>query len=259
MTRQRYHFISGLPRSGSTLLSSILSQNPKFYADISSPLARFVRAIVVESHAGPGYKLQCDENRRIELIRGLVQTYHYDKPQEVCFNTNRGWTALVDLLAISHPKSKIICCVRDLVWILDSFEQLFRKNPFSLSSMYSSQEIETVYSRTHALMSPGHTVRFAFDCFKEAITGNNRHNLFILEYNQLCSDPEMILKSLYNFIDEPYFEHDFSSLESSYDVYDDDANIKGLHTIRKELKLKERNPILPPDLIQQYSNLEVWR
>jgi branched-chain amino acid transport system permease protein len=32
------HVISGLPRSGSTLLSSLLSQNPDVYASISSPL-----------------------------------------------------------------------------------------------------------------------------------------------------------------------------------------------------------------------------
>ena len=33
-----YYFISGLPRSGSTLFSSILKQNPEFYADIASPV-----------------------------------------------------------------------------------------------------------------------------------------------------------------------------------------------------------------------------
>jgi sulfotransferase len=33
-----YYFISGLPRSGSTLLSGILKQNPEFYADIGSSL-----------------------------------------------------------------------------------------------------------------------------------------------------------------------------------------------------------------------------
>ncbi|NBR76993.1 MAG: hypothetical protein EBT73_06670 [Actinobacteria bacterium] len=32
---KEFFFISGLPRSGSTLLSGILRQNPEFYADIS--------------------------------------------------------------------------------------------------------------------------------------------------------------------------------------------------------------------------------
>jgi len=34
-----FHFISGLPRSGSTLLSAILRQNPRFYAGMTSPVA----------------------------------------------------------------------------------------------------------------------------------------------------------------------------------------------------------------------------
>jgi len=36
---ERLHFISGLPRSGSTLLSAILRQNPRFYAGMTSPVA----------------------------------------------------------------------------------------------------------------------------------------------------------------------------------------------------------------------------
>lgn len=256
---KNYHFISGLPRSGSTLLSTILNQNPNFYADISSPLARFVRSIITESFQGPGYKLQCDENRRIKLIQGLIENYHYDKDKLVCFNTNRGWTALLDVLNKVLPNSRVICCVRDINWILDSFEVLFRKNPFNISSLYSESEAETVYSRADALMSPGHTVRFAYDCFKEAITGNNSSNLFILEYEQLCNNPELILKALYNFIDSPYFEHDFDNLIANYDKFDDDANINGLHSIRKKLKYNERKFILPPDILNKYSNLEVWR
>ena len=32
------HFISGLPRSGSTLLAGILRQNPRFHAGMTSPV-----------------------------------------------------------------------------------------------------------------------------------------------------------------------------------------------------------------------------
>ena len=40
-----FHVISGLPRSGSTLLSSLLSQNPNSYASISSPLLGAIVAV----------------------------------------------------------------------------------------------------------------------------------------------------------------------------------------------------------------------
>ncbi|MBU2768788.1 sulfotransferase, partial [Acidithiobacillus ferrivorans] len=44
----RYHFISGLPRSGSTLLAAILSQNPRFSAGMSSPVAGLVHTLLHE-------------------------------------------------------------------------------------------------------------------------------------------------------------------------------------------------------------------
>lgn len=256
---KKYHFISGLPRSGSTLLSTILNQNPRFYADISSPLARFARAVITESHAGPGYKFQCNEHKRIKLIRGLIDTYHYDIYKDVCFNTNRGWTALVDVLAVTNPDARIICCVRDINWILDSFEVLFRKNPFSISQMYSPDEASTVYTRSESLMMPGHTLRFAYDCLKEALSGFNAKNILLVEYEDLAKSPESTLKRVYQFIDEPYYEHDFGSVEASYDEFDIDANMNGLHKIRKGVSFVERQPILPVDLWQNFIGLEGWR
>jgi len=255
----KYHFISGLPRSGSTLLTSILNQNPKFHSTISNPLARFVRSIITESHAGPGYALQCDESKRIELIQNLVSTYHSHLNKEVCFNTNRGWSSLLPILNTTHPDSKIILCVRDINWILDSFERLFRANPFTVSKMYSEEETSTVYTRCNALMSPGHTVRFAYDCLKEAITGEFKHKILLIEYEQLAKNPDATMRGFYNFIAEPYFKHNFNDVEASYDEYDYEAGISGLHKIRKKVEYLDRKFILPPDVTQQFSDLEVWR
>ena len=57
---KQFYFISGLPRSGTTLLSAILNQNPKFQASISGPLARFTRAVIEQSSTQGGYRHQCD-------------------------------------------------------------------------------------------------------------------------------------------------------------------------------------------------------
>ena len=255
---KKYHFISGLPRSGSTLLTSILNQNPEFYSNISNPLARFVRRIVTESHAGPGYHLQCPEDKRFELIQNLIETYHSHIPQQVCFNTNRGWTGLLPILERTNPEAKIICCVRDIRWVLDSFETLFRKNPFTMSQLYGEEEAQSVYTRTYSLMSPGSTVRFAYDSLKEAITGPQKKSIMFVDYEQLAKHPEQTMRALYNFIGEPYFDHDFNNVEASWDEYDIEAGINGLHKIRKEVKYIEREPIIPPDLWAEFSNLKVW-
>lgn len=255
----KYHFISGLPRSGSTLLTSILNQNPKFHSTISNPLARFVKSVVIETFAGPGYSIECPEPKRMKLIKNLIETYHEDYDKEVCFNTNRGWSLLLPMLDQTFPDAKLICCVRDIPWILDSFELLFRKNPFTHSRLFTDQDRETVYTRANSLMSPGNSLRFPYDSLKEAITGPHKHKIFLLEYEQLTTKPEETMRSLYNFIGEDYYNHDFDNVETSYDEYDAAAGINGLHKIRKKVQYIPRETILPPDVFHQFSGLEVWR
>ena len=100
----QFNFISGLPRSGTTLLSTILNQNPKFQASISGPLARFARAIIQESSAQGGYRLQCPEPTRKKIIHGIFDNYYHDTSKEVVFDTNRGWTLLTPLLKELYPQ-----------------------------------------------------------------------------------------------------------------------------------------------------------
>ena len=42
----KLHFISGLPRSGSTLLAGILRQNPAFHAAMTGPVAGLVTVLL---------------------------------------------------------------------------------------------------------------------------------------------------------------------------------------------------------------------
>ena len=256
---KKYHLISGLPRSGTTLLSTILRQNPRFEASISGPLARFVRSIVQESSAQGGYRFECPVEKRRTIIKGIFENYYDDHSKQVAFNTNRGWGLLLPLVKDLYPDSKTIMCVRDIGWILDSFECLIRKNPYTTTTMFSPDESTTVYSRCDALLNSGRTLGFAYNSMKQAITSEHKNSIMLIEYEILCKQPEMIMKSLYNFIDEPYYEHDFDNVESSYDEFDEDVQLPGLHTTWKKVEWRPRETILPPDIWNKVQGMEVWR
>lgn len=255
----KYFFISGLPRSGTTLLSAILNQNPKFQASISGPVAKFARSIIEESSSQGGYRFQCPEEKRKNIISGIFDNYYDDKSKDVFFDTNRGWTLLLPLLKDLYPYTKVICCVRDINWILDSFETLNRKNPYSLSTMFDPSENINVYTRCSALMNENRTLGFAYTSLKQAITSAESNILALIEYEDLCKNPEATMKAIYNFIGQPYYAHDFDNVEYSNEEFDNDINMKGLHTTRKKVEWIERQMILPPDIQQTFNGMEVWR
>ena len=118
---KKYHLITGLPRSGTTLLSTILRQNPRFEASISGPLARFVRATIHEATAQGGYGTECPPEKAKSILKGVFDNYYPDPTKEVAFNTNRGWPLLLHTVKDMYPNTKVLMCVRDIGWILDSF------------------------------------------------------------------------------------------------------------------------------------------
>src|SRR5271155_3388750 len=117
------HFISGLPRSGSTLLAALLRQNPRFEAGMSGSLASLFGALLTEMGALNEFSI-CIEDVKLErILRGLFDNYYADCPAEVIFDTNRFWCAWMPAIARLFPDAKVIACVRELQWVVDSIER----------------------------------------------------------------------------------------------------------------------------------------
>jgi sulfotransferase len=256
---KEFFFISGLPRSGSTLLSAILRQNPEFYADISSPVQGLVGATINVITASESNHL-IDEDRRKSLLRALFNVYYDAVEPPTVFDTSRGWTSKTSLLKSLFPQTKIICCVRDLFWILDSFERIAAKNTLWNASLTDDEARQTVTTRCDALMDvkkEGQVVKPYY--FLEEGMLLNPDMILLVEYESLCKKPESVMRELYGFIGKPYFDHDFKNVEYDNEVYDKALNMKSLHTVRREVSWIERPSILPKSVWEKYSGKEFWR
>src|SRR6056297_2104554 len=108
----RLHFISGLPRSGSTLLAGLLRQNPRFHAAMTSPVAGMVSSLLNNFAAGHETSVFLDEERRRAILRAAIEAYYAPmQDREVVFDTNRAWCARLPLLRALYPDARVICCV----------------------------------------------------------------------------------------------------------------------------------------------------
>lgn len=259
---KKYYFISGLPRSGSTLLSSILKQNPKFTASISDPLHSYVRSIISSTNLAVGMEAAVSIEKRRNLIRSLFDSF-YESGNEVCFNTNRAWCADTALLKDLYPDFKMIVCLREIPWILDSFEKLNSKNPYSIKPLYHHQDLNNVYERSNILMGQypnfGGYVSVPLDNTKTSMFCAEKNQICFVEYDTLAKHPLATLRQIYNFLGEPWFEHDFNNVEDSYDEFDEQAKISGLHTVRKRVEFINRETVIPNDLWEKYNPLSFWK
>jgi sulfotransferase len=255
---KKYHFITGLPRSGSTLLTSLLLQNPRFHSSITDPVCTYTKGILDTLKNEPGMKFEVPSKRRADTIRGMIDGYYSSVDKEVIFNTNRGWSHISHVVKEVYPNSKFLVCVRDVNWVLDSLECLQRKNPLMPNTTTSGSMSDSIYERVANWMSPTGIVGYPFSGVKQIITGEHKDSLIIIEYENLCRNPEKVLRAIYSFIEEPYFEHDFENAERSWDEYDSVIGIP-VHRVRGMVQVNNRKTILPPDILNMYKDFEVWR
>ncbi|WP_041523729.1 sulfotransferase family protein [Gilvimarinus agarilyticus] len=258
--QQHVHFISGLPRSGSTLLAGILRQNPRFYAAMSSPVAGLLNGALEQMGAGSEFYSFFDEAKRKRICQALFNAYYQEQAdKEVVFDTGRIWTARLHQLAELFDDFKVVCCVRNPAWIMDSFEMIYRKNPFDYSRMFNAASRQTVYSRCEALINAGGTVGSAWTALKEAYYGEFSDRLLLVDYDLLTQHPARTIELVYQFIGEPVFTHDFDAVEYEHNEFDKALGVSGLHSVRKKVEFKPRRSILPPDLFAKYQDMDFWQ
>jgi sulfotransferase len=255
------HFISGLPRSGSTLLSAILRQNPRFSAAMTSPVGLLWSSALPHMSGSAEFATFFDDERRVRVLRGLFNAYHdASSADSVVFDSNRRWTARLALLQQVFPGSKIICCVRDIGWIIDSLERALNKSPTQVSKLINEKGGKTVYSRVDGYMEPeAGIIGFAWSALREAWFGEFAKSLIIVPYERLASDPRAVVAALYDLLGEPAFGHSFDNLQYTEEAYDVQLGMPGLHTVKPRVALEARQPTIPPDLFHKYDDTSFWK
>ena len=255
-----FHFISGLPRSGSTLLAAILNQNPRFHAGMTSPLADIMGVVMAEASSKNDFSFDVSDEQREAMLRGLVENFYAAQADaEVVFDTSRLWCSRMPLLGTLFPGAKVIACVRQLPWVLDSMERLVRRQPLSVSKVFRFDTNTTVYSRVEALTDPRGMVGFAYQATKDAFYGQYAPgHLLLLTYESLVRNPAAAMRAVYQFIGESWFEHDFERVCFSADEFDARVGMPGLHAVRPRVEPVERTSILPREIFARFLNEAFW-
>lgn len=264
--------MAGLPRSGSSLLSAILNQNPRFYSGPSSPVLSTM--MVVENHFHNdelfmGYP-KIKEGKKI--ISSIPYQYYSDVKKPIVFDKNRAWPSRIEYISgYFEQDAKIICPVRDVKEILTSLIMLIRRNPFeegqSRINFIDEQLVKLNIpisddNRCEFIASKDGILGQSLASIYEALNNGFADNLHFVEYKELVSDPERILRNIYSFLGEKYFNHDFVDLKNIH--REDDLNtygLKDMHEVRSKIDLISKSPenILSNKILKKCEGMEIWR
>jgi sulfotransferase len=255
---ENIYFIAGLPRSGSTLLSAILRQNQKIHAAMSSPVEHIFSSAITSMSAQNHFFRFISDVQRERILRNIIESYYADVTSPYIFDTNRDWPARLHVLMRIFPEAKVVCCVRDIVSVVNSFEHLVANNPYMVSRIFGFDAKMTVYGRFERLMHADGPVGRAINALKEGYYGPYSNRLLFVEYNALTSKPAATIASIYQALGIPSFTHDFNKLSYQESAFDMNLGLRDMHTVRTTISPIARPLILPEDIVEKLRGMEFW-
>jgi len=267
--------MAGLPRSGSTMLSSILNQNPRFYSGPSSPVLGAMFAVEQNFMGNELYHGYPKPDQVREIIGSVPHHFYSDVNKPVVFDKNRAWTARVPYIeGYIGQQAKILVPVRRVDEVLTSILTMVHRNPFQEGqervNFVDEQLIKTNtpindYNRCMYLLNDGGIVYESLNAIMMGFQQNVRDKMHFVDYNDLVDNPKKTMEDIYDFLGEDYYDHDFDSLSNIH--REDDLNTYGLgdmHEVRSKVEKTSPSPssVLPEEILDLYEQnkrrLEFW-
>ena len=230
----------------------------QFTKGSTGPVGGFFSSLLGQMSGANEFAVFLDATQKKAILKGVFENYYAAQRDQVVFDTNRLWCSKMAALAELFPDAKVIACVRETAWIVDSIESLIQRNAFDLSKIFSFESGGTVYSRAEGVSGGNGMVGFALNALKEAYFGAHTRNLMLLRYETLTQSPAAAIAAVYDFVGEKAFQHDFDNVVFDADEFDARLGTPGLHRVRRQVRYERRETILPPDIFGRYEADNFW-
>lgn len=218
--------LSGLPRTGSTLLSAILSQNPEIRAEGNSAVCQLMWDVQQSCQGSASEQLQANNRQATQddLVRAIPAIYYKDVTATHIVDKCRSWTLPDNMAMIRRyitDKPKVIVLTRPIDEIVQSFVRLRQDNG------WTDPEAGLLDPMSEPIMRSQFGVEHA--------RATNQGEFLFIEYAQLVDDTAAVIDSVYEFCEWEPFAHSFTGIENKHQENDLVYGLLGQHQIRPEI------------------------
>jgi len=249
-------FLVALPRSGNTLFTSIINQNPDIVCTPNSITLEIMKDLFLLKQTD--VFLNYPDHKSLDNVLDMVyDVYYKDWPQKIIIDRGPVMTTNNFALIQKHFKRPFKCIVilRDLMDVLASYMKWYTENPDAFPNRYNLKNND---EKLAMIMNNDGAVAKDLEAIKNAF--NYPDMCHFVKYDDLVAQPEQEFRKIYQFINLPYYNHKFENLkqvEVNGMSYDDKIVGKNMHKIKTVVR-KEYNPYIekiPERIRQKYGHI----
>lgn len=234
------HFLSGIPRSGSTVLAAILNQNPMTHVSTTSGLVHALDGLANTWHSASLLN-ENDPNRTklAQTMRGAIDAFYEDTDKPVIIDKSRGWPIgqiMGAMTQVLNRPPKIIATVRSVPDCAASFIRITK--PTDLDEFIATGQLMDHLRAAYISLQNGYE--------------SAPENFLFVEYEDLLANPRVQLSRIHEFLELPEFEYDFNNIDGSTVAEDDELlhGTVGMHEVKPVLEAQHKQD--PRELLKHY-------
>jgi len=245
-----------MPRSGNTLFSTVMSQNPKIAATANSITLEIIKDLFLLKQTDVFQNFP--DHKSLDNVSDVVfDTYYKDWPQEIIIDRGPVMTPNNFELVKKHYKRPFKCIIllRDLMDVLASYMQWYTENSDSFVNKLGTSDDE----KLGMIMNKDGAIAKELEAIKNAY--NYPDICHFVKYNDLVANPEQEFRKIYEFMEEPYYPHYFENLQTlsvNGIKYDDKIVGSNMHKLFDGPVRKVYNPYIekiPERIRKKYEHI----
>ena len=248
-------FLVAQPRSGNTLFTSIINQNPEIACTPNSITLEIMKDLFLLKQTDV-FQNYPDHKSLDNVLDVVYDNYYKDWTQPIIIDRGPVMTEGNFYLMQKHFKRPFKCIVllRDTVDVLASYMKWYTENPDAFVNKLANTDEE----KLSIVMNKEGAVAKDLEAIKNSY--NYKDMCHYVKYDDLVSQPEQEIRKVYEFMNLPYFKHSFQDLkqvEVNGMKYDDTVLGKNMHNIRSTVE-KVPNPYIdkiPERIRQKYEHI----
>ena len=258
--------MSGLPRSGSTLLGSIINQHPEVHCGAISPVLEMMYNMEQYLKTSEQYLAYPKPKCADRIISSYIDNFYSDIDKPYVIDKSRAWPNNVDRIEKWITTDvKIICPVRPVLEQLASFIELIHRNPEEVSYidkwLIERKIPVSDATRCDYLMSTEGIIDQSLYAFSQGFAKGIEKNMLLVEYDDLVNNTQSTMNDIYRWLGVPSYTHDLENVDNKYREDDSVYDLKDMHEVRKRVAKTAKRPeeVFSAEIIAKYSGLDFWR